>query len=63
MTATSPQLPLPFVPADSPYIDSCLKPLYNDQLIAAVSFFCPLSGLCAEVQPHFGFTKLSSKNH
>ena len=63
MTATSPQLPLPFVPVDSPYIDSYLKPLYNGQLIAAVSFFCPLGGLCAEVQLYFGFTKLSSKNH
>ena len=61
MTATSPQLPLPFVPADSPYIDSYLKPLYNGQLIATVSFVCPLSGLCAEVQLYFGFTKLSNK--
>ena len=61
MTATSPQLPLPFVPVDSPYIDSYLKPLYNGQLIATVSFFCPLTGLCAEVQLYFGFTKLSNK--
>ena len=61
MTATSPQLPLPFVPADCLYIDSCLKPLYNGQLIATVSFFCPLSGLCADVQLYFGFTKPSNK--
>ena len=55
MTATSPQLPLPFVPVDSRYIDSCLKPFYNGQLITTASFFRSLSGRSAEVQLYFGF--------
>ena len=34
----------------NPFIDSCLKPLYNGHLFKTATFFCPQGCLCREVQ-------------
>ena len=34
----------------NPYIDSCLKPLYNGRLFTTATFFCTPDDLCREVQ-------------
>ena len=65
-TATSLQWPLFFRLGGqkNQYIDSCLKPLYNDHLFTTATFFCPQGSHCREIQlytiqPHTAATFLN----